>query len=372
MSRSQIHITLLSLLLLFGLSSVAFAKADKESYPINGSVNTGLSFNHSNFVSTEASPQAAALGLPQPNGFGWMNATLSTNLSYSHKFSKDYPPIFLSGGLSFQKALIESFYRTGVPTTQPKQFNIQDLSMSAGWNIPSVKKLVKNLNINVNFGLTAPFSRSSRSIGLLTALSSGLSVIYRTPINLVLRTSGFIGYNILENPTIQVDCNLMPQYCQISGEDLGSPNQLMSWGGSFGMQYPLFLGFRLGVSYSIFGGMGAAQFPEATTDPVASDYAQSGNQYGIPFHRASIFLSFGFNQTGSAAQQALNESLKKSSKKKKERSPRFTDRLSFSLSMGTGQRLYSMDNSRITVPIFDFETSNKSRTSYNFGMQIAL
>jgi hypothetical protein len=355
-------------LLTVSLSVTAMAKPEKERYPIVGAVSTGIGFNHSNFVSEEKSPEAAALGLQPASGFGWVTARFSTSLSYNYKFSDEYSPIYVSSGLSFSRALSESFSRAGLGTVQPKQFNIQDLSINLGWGLPGFKKISKNMSVNLGLGLTAPFSRPSRSTGLVTALSTSLAVSYRTPIKLALQVSGFFSYNVLENPTILVDCGLMPEYCRVSGEDLGAPNQLMSWGGRFGMQYPLFGGLRIGVSYGMFGGMGAVLFPDST-DAATSPFAQDGEQYGIPFHGSRISLAFGFNQTGSAAQQAMNKSVGSKKKSKKEKS--FLDRVNLSLSMSTNQRLYSFDNKRITVPIFDFETNTKSRTSYGFGMQVA-
>jgi hypothetical protein len=352
--------------------ALVFAKPTKERYPIISSFSTGISFNHSNFVGSETNSAASQYGLEEADGFGWATMSFNMSLSYLWKFSKKVSPIFVSGGIGFSRALSESFSRAGLSTVQPKQFNVQDLSVNMGWNLPKISKKSK-LNMNAGLSVSAPLSRSSRSIGLASSISSRLALIYPTSIGLVLQAVGFVGYNILTTPTIQVDCALMPQYCRISGEDLGAPNRLMSWGGVVGTQIPLFGGLRFSLSYRMFGGMGAVQFPETTEENLSSEYAQGGNQYSIPFHGTSFGLIFGFNQTGSGAQQALNESLKKGKKgkKSKKKESSFLDKLNLSLSMSTGQRLYSLDNKRITVPLFDFETNNKSRTSYNFGMNLA-
>ena len=224
-----------------------------------------------------------------------------------------------------------------------------------------------NLSVNGSF----PTSRASRSVGLISSTGLNLSVIYATPIKLVVQVFGSAGMNILENPTIQVDCELMPQYCAVSGADLGAPMSLFSWSTGGGFQYPLpFLaGVRVGAGYTIVGGFGAVSFSDTTADPFASPYAQSGTQWGVPFHRFGVSVIYGFNNTGSAAQQALNESLQ-SQQSKKEPSE-LLKRLSFRFGMGTTQRLYSMDNQRVTLPIFDLETQNLSRTSYSLSAQLA-
>ena len=352
--------------------ALVFAKPTKERYPIISSFSTGVSFNHSNFVGAETNSAASQYGLEEADGFGWATMSFNMSLSYLWKFSKKYSPLFFSGGVGFSRALSESFSRAGLSTVQPKQFNIQDLSVNMGWNLPKFSKKSK-LNVNAGLSISAPLSRASRSIGLASAISSRLALIYPTSLGFILQAVGFVGYNVLTTPTIQVDCALMPQYCRISGEDLGAPNRLVSWGGAVGTQIPLFGGLRFSASYRMFGGMGAVQFPETADETLSSDYAQGGNQYAMPFHGTSFGLIFGFNQTGSAAVQALNESLRKGKKgkKKKKKEPSFLDNLNLSLSMSTGQRLYSFDNKRITVPLFDFETDNKSRTSYNFGANLA-
>ena len=207
----------------------------------------------------------------------------------------------------------------------------------------------------------------SRALGVKTYVSSFLSLIYATPFKLVIQGTSFVGYNVLDNPTIQIDCALSPQACQISGEDLGSPNDLMYWGGAINMQYPLFSGLRAGFTYRMFGSLLAASFPEVESDPLASEYAQSGDQVGALIHGTSVFFIYGFNRTASdstSAQRVLGDG--------EQTEDRFLDRLSLSLSMTTNDRFYSSDGSRVTLPIFDFETDNRSRTTYTFTALITL
>ncbi len=375
LQRLQRCVSLLymTLLVLSQISlSLADAKGTSESYPLIGSVSTGITWNHSNFVGNERSEAAAQYQLSDSDGFGWSLLNINSGISYTWKFSPNLPPLFFSGGVGFTRALSEGFNRAGIipaATTQPNRFYVQDATVSAGWTIPGLSALIPKLSANLGVNGSIPFSMQSRSLGVKTYLSSFLSLIYATPIKLVIQGTSFVGYNVLDNPTIQIDCSLTPQACQISGEDLGSPNDLMYWGGAINMQYPLFSGLRAGVTYRMFGSLLATSFPDTTADPLASDYAQSGKQVGSLIHGTSFFFIYGFNRTASAAQQALNESLGDSGQEEEDR---FLDRLSLSASMTTNDRFYSSDGDRVTLPFFDFETDNRSRTTYTFSALITL
>jgi len=374
MIRRVLRLSLCALALTLALPSAGSAKPDKERFPVIGSVSTSVAFNHSNFVEAEQGGVAETYGLGEASGFGWASMALNFGLSYNWQFSKKVSPIFFSGGLSFNQALVESFSRAGTPTTQPQEVTIGDVSLSAGWGVPGVGKLLKGLMGNLSLNGTLPTSRASRSAGVISATNATAVLIYASPIRLIVQLFGSTGMNILERSTIQVDCALMPQYCSVSGADLGAANSRFNWAAGGGFQYPLSFipGLRIGAGYSIFGGFGAVSYGDTTSDQFASPYAQSGTQWSVPFHRIGFSIAFGFNATGSAATQALNESLQGQSKgKKKTKENELLKRLSLRLGMGTGQRLYSMDNTRVTFPLFDFETKNLSRTSYNFSAQLA-
>lgn len=353
------------------LSPIAVAKKTTESYPLVGSVSTEITWNHSHFVQAEQSEAAREYQLPPSDGFGWSLLNVSSGLSYNWNFSSKLPPLFISGGIGFSRALSEGFNRAGVipsATTQAKRFYVEDGSLSMGWMVPGVSSLISNLSANIGVNWSIPLSMQSRALGIQSYLSSFLSLIYTTPIKLVIQGTSFVGYNILENPTIQIDCALSPKACEISGSDLGSPNDLMYWGGSLNLQYPLISGLRIGFTYRMFGSLLAVSFPETQTDPLASDYAQSGDQVGALIHGTSLFFVYGFNRTASAAQQALNKSLGE----EEQNDDRFLDRLSLSFSMTTNDRFYSADGTRLTLPLFDFETDNRSRTTYTFSALITL
>ena len=350
----------------------AHAKSELDPYPIMGSVSTRVSMNHSLLTKPVPSEANTKYGIPEADGFGWSTLSLNTNISHVWQFNPKLPPIFFSGSIGFVRALSEGFNRAGAiapATTQPQQFYVQDLNLSAGWTIPNVDKLIPKLIANWGVGATVPFSLLSQAQGVKTYLSSFLSLVYPTSFKLVIQGTGFAGYNVMDNPTQQIDCTISPDACRISGEDLGNPNALMFWGGVINLQYPIYGGLRFGAVYRMFGSLSAAKFPEISSDPYASPYAQSNNQLGALIHGTTFSLIFGFNRTASAAQQALNESLEGDQQEDEES---FLNRLSINLSMTTNSRFYSADNSRVTVPVFDLETENLSRTIYALSVLIML
>ncbi len=371
--QQSIKFALFLVFILISLPAISLAKSPKEieSYPIVGSVSSSITWNHSNFVNVEQSELAQQYNLGPSDGFGWSLLNINNGLSYTWQFSPKLPPLFFSGGIGFSRALSEGFNRAGVipsASTQAKRFYVQDMSLSMGWSIPKLSQLIPRLNANIGLNASVPFSAQSRALGVKSYLSSFLSLIYATPFKLVIQSTGFVGYNLLENPTQQIDCSVAPQACQISGEDLGSPNDLMYWGGAINVQYPILGGLRAGLTYRMFGSLLAVSFPEAADDQFASEYAQSGKQVGALIHGTSYFLIYGFNRTASAAQEALNKSLGGD----QEDADSFLNRLSLSFSMTTNDRLYSADGTRITLPLFDFETDNRSRTTYTFSALITL
>lgn len=354
------------------LIASAQAKSELDPYPIMGAVSTRVSMNHSTFIKPVPSEANLKYDIPESSGFGWSTLSLNTSLSHIWQFNPKLPPIFFSGSIGFVRALSEGFNRAGAiapATTQPKQFYVQDLNLSAGWTIPNVNKLIPKLIANWGVGATVPFSLLSQAQNVKTYLSSFVALVYPTSFKLVIQGTGFAGYNVMDNPTQQIDCTISPDVCRISGEDLGNPNALMFWGGVINLQYPIFGGLRIGAVYRMFGSLSAARFPEVAMDQYASPYAQSNQQYGALIHGTTFSLIFGFNRTASAAQQALNESLEGEQETEEDR---FLDRLSINLSMTTNDRFYSADNSRVTVPVFDFETENLSRTIYALNFLVML
>ena len=85
--------------LIFGMISESNAKNEIESYPLIGSVSTGLTWNHSHFVGSERSESADQYQLPSADGFGWSLLNINSGLSYTWAFSPKLPPIFFSGGI---------------------------------------------------------------------------------------------------------------------------------------------------------------------------------------------------------------------------------------------------------------------------------
>ncbi|MBM4292773.1 MAG: hypothetical protein FJ138_16290 [Deltaproteobacteria bacterium] len=373
--RAPRRTPLMALAALVGLALLsaparALAAPEEEEFPVTGSVSTSVAFNHGVFHPSAERNAGSAYNLPAADGFGWAVWGLSAGLSYNWEFSKDYSAIFVSGNVSFEQALMETMTRASTPTTQPYEVNISDIGLSLGWTLPKVDEWVKRLNANISLDFSVPSSRASRASGVLSSVNGTFSLGYATPIKLVFQGFASAGFNVLTSPTQQVDCELMPQYCAVSGADLGWSNSLFSWAGGLNAQYPLsFLhGLRVGLGYSIFGGYSAATFDGAATDALASPYAQSGHQVSMPMHRLGFALFYGFNRTASAAQQALNQSLQGQDQ---EEDSELLKRLSLRLGVGTMQRLYSADNTRVTFPLFDFETLQAARTSYSLSVQLA-
>jgi hypothetical protein len=360
----------LCLAALMSAAQTAHAKPEEEEFPVTGSVSTTVAFNHGVFYPSAQNNLGATYNLPESDGFGWATMGLAAGLSYNWEFSKDYSAVFLSANVSFEQALMETMTRASTPTTQPYEVNISDIGLSAGWTLPKVDEWIKRLNANISLDFTLPSSRASRATGAVSSVNGTLSLGYATPIRLVFQGFASGGFNILTSPTQQVDCELMPQYCAVSGADLGWTNSLFGWAAGLNAQYPLpFInGLRIGMGYTIFGGYGAGTFGGPSSDPLASPYAQGGYQVSMPMHRLGFALNFGFNRTASAAQQALNQSLQS---QEKEEESEILKRLSVRLGFGTTQRLYSADNTRVTFPLFDFETLQASRTSYTLSAQLA-
>ncbi|MEE2643326.1 MAG: hypothetical protein VYD19_00200 [Myxococcota bacterium] len=342
----------------------ATAQGGEESYPLSGIVGTSLAFNHSNFVSTEQSEAASSYGIPEQSGFGTVNSRLGVGVFYNQSLGEGLPPLTIGSSLGFSRALQESFSRAGLPTSQPKQFVLQDSGVSLNWNPPIG---FQALILSTGLSATIPLSRSSQSIGLITRLSPNISLTFITPIKLFLTLSAGLSYNFYEDPTIQVDCELMPEYCAVSGADLGAPNQLLSYNTGLSFTYisPI-RGLRIGGGYSISAGLSTLTFEN---DSVASPFGQVGNQFSFPGHSTRIGLSYGFRQPGGGSAAVLDAAL---SGEQEQKEPSIIERFTFGVSMSTFQSFYSSNNKRVTVPVFDLETQNKSRTTYIFSVRANL
>ncbi len=366
-------------LLLGGISSLSAQEqypALKEIFPVSGTVQSGFTVNHNVFVADQKSTAAQQYGLGSSDGFSTGSANLSLNIFYAKEFSKKYEPIAFFGGVGFRKPLFESYNRAygGSATTQPQSFLLSDVNLNASWSTPVV---LENLDINFSMYLSLPYSRSSRAYHNLTTLSPGLTLTYSLPFHLVLQFSPWFAYNLNSANNNHVDCELMPTYCQVSTGNLGGQNVLWQYGTSFSMNYPILrTGISVNVNYDFYSGSAAISYQK---DPYMSEFAQIGTQYNMAIHGVIIGIRYGFRDLSSASAIKLNESLeaesqntdKKDMKKKKKKESSFLERLSVGVNVRTYQNLYSADNKRVTVPLFDFETRNRERTFYTMFLNVA-
>jgi hypothetical protein len=373
---------LFSLVLLLGYAnglSILNAQQDstvKEVFPVSGTIQSGFTFNHNAFVGDEQSAVAKQYGLGKSSGFATGGASLSLNIFYSKEFSKKYEPIAFFGGVGFRKPLFESYnraYAAGA-TTQPDTFLLSDVNINASWSTPV---LIENLDINWSMYASVPYSRSSRAYHNMTTLSPSLALTYSLPFHLVLQLAPWFAYNVNSAKNNHVNCELMPTYCQVSTGNLGGQNLLWQYGGTFSLNYPILqTGVSINAAYDFYSGSNAISYQK---DPYMSEFAQTGTQYNMGIHGVIIGVRYGFRDLSSASAIKLNESLeaeskqedKKEIKKKKKKESSFLQRLSIGLSMRTYQNLYSADNKRITIPLFDFETKNKERTFYTISINLA-
>ncbi len=373
----QLLVSFILLFSYFSHTNVLNAQQDstvKEVFPVSGTVQSGFTFNHNNFVGDEQSSAAKQYGLGKSNGFATGAANLSLNIFYSKEFSKKYEPIAFFGGVGFRKPLFESYNRAygSSGTTQPDTFLLSDVNINASWSTPV---LIEDLDINWSMYASIPYSRNSRAYHNITTLSPSLALTYSLPFHLVLQFAPWFAYNVNSSKNNHVNCELMPTYCQVSTGNLGGQNLLWQYGGTFSLNYPILqTGVSINAAYDFYSGSNAISYQK---DPYMSEFAQMGTQYNMGIHGVIIGVRYGFRDLSSASAIKLNESLEAESqqggekKKKKKKESSFLQRLSIGISMRTYQNLYSADNKRITVPLFDFETKNKERTFYTFSLNLA-
>ena len=290
----------------------------KSKYPISGSVSSSYTGNHANFVDSNGD-------------FGTQILSLGGNVSY-----KAHKHLSLSTGVNSRKSIVNDYFSAGSASKTTEQpWEIGDLSLSLGfgklYTIPVV-------DISISSGATValPLSRVSRSFGIVTASSLNTNLSWKLKkvrFGLGIR----LGANILESPTLKVDCVRAPDVCRIAGSEVGMPLSRFSYGSSFSVSSS-FLESKLSIraSYGVASGMGAVKFEQ---DEFTSQYAQTGNQL-------------------SALGQSFSTSVSYSVLKKTR----------LSLTMSTSGPFYTNDNQAWRFPLFDSESNLHHRTSYTFAV----
>lgn len=306
-----------------------------EDYPLSAGLSLQFWTTHASFVPTE-SDDVDFSGT-------WMVVAPSVSWSIIDSLS-------LSGGVGIYKALDEGYAANPIPGGDSTQSNNEttlgdvalDLSYSSFYTIP-----VADISFSGSFGVTIPTSKSSRSAGLITSLGPTLSASWGWE-GISASSSFTYYYNVLEDPTVQVDCETAPDFCQVAGSELGSPNELQGWQTTFGLGYTLLDDIRFSVGYLLANGYGAAEFSDDTTatdrfgrplDIRIPDDAQTGTQSGAGIHSGS----FGISYSG-------------------------LEYVSFSLTMATVRTLNKKDSSGVTNPFFDTDSDYHHRTRYAFGI----
>ncbi|MCA9527177.1 MAG: hypothetical protein KC549_12865 [Myxococcales bacterium] len=329
--------------LALGLALPAFA--EDESFPISGSLSTGVSFNHGNFTD---------LGGVE-GGAGYVRGSLSGSVGYT------LPVEGLSASASFSltKPLEENFVRAS-GATQPGKTEISDIGLGLGYDIATLGPV----NLGSSLDLVVPLSNASRAAGLITNISPGLSASVKLPAGFSLSAGAGLSYNVNEDATQQLDCDEFRDLCdQLGGAGgLGQPNSL--WGfsanGGLGWKAPL-PGLSLRAGYSWGTGLSAVEFKK---DEFTSEFAQTGAQLQGDSHGTS----FGISYTPSPMVEVPEGEKAPAPEGAWAALGHFT----LSLSMSTRQSFYSSDGSRVTVPIFDFETGTQQRTVYGISLSANL
>ncbi|MFN3201539.1 MAG: hypothetical protein ACE366_24265 [Bradymonadia bacterium] len=319
---------------------------ESEEFPISGFVRTSYRFNHSNFASTES--DNVDLGF----GVGTLQAVL---------FYQPTPKIFLYSALWFDKALHEGFERpplSPAPSTRSRTTQSRDLLVGGQYNLGTIPGIGVMVFTNMDFSI--PTSQLSRTSGQMLSVSPGLQLVRPIPGG-VVTLNGSAFYNFNEDPTLQIDCDVAPQNCAVSGADLGSPVLESGVGGSLGVNYRIAKGllFRGGYDITSFFNANSVERDEFTA-PV--DGIQEGTQLAT-LHGTSFSLQLAFKQPGGGANQALNDLQGEGANEES-----FLNNLQFAIAMRTLMPLYDQQGDSVTNPIFDFESDTHRRTQYTVSI----
>jgi hypothetical protein len=297
------------------------AKAKEETgekMSIGASVSMGYSFNQMQFVECEG------------QDCGWQRLSVGMGVSYS-----PIKKLSLNSGLNAGKTLETSFVNAGTASrTSRIPWEVNDISLGASYSSFLVIPVV-DIKFSGILGLGFPLSKMSRAAGLIMSVSPGVSMSWAAAGFSVSLGAGY-SYFWNDDATVAIDCDRAPYNCVVSGDDTAIPNALHNIRGSFRMGYRFIKQLGISTSYSISRGMRSVEFE---TDERSSEYAQGGNQWSLERHSFSAGLSYSpFSKT------------------------------SISLSMATGNSLYTADNKEVQLPFYDGSLRQAFRTSYSLGL----
>lgn len=327
------------------LGLAAPAMADDETFPISGSLGTGVSFNQANFTD---------LGTIE-GGAGTARGSINGSVSYELPVEG----LSLSAGFGLTKPLVESYSRAS-GATQPYKTEISDVNFGVGYGLPELGPV----NLSASLDITIPLSNASQAAGLITSLSPGVSASVKIPGGLTFTAGTGFGYNINDEATQQLDCNEFRELCtQLGGAGgLGSPNSLWSFSANAGLGWSTPLpGLRVNAGYSWGTGLSAVKFKK---DELTSEFAQTDNQLQGDSHGTN----FGISYTPSP----LTQPAEGETAPEPEGALGVLGHFTLSVSMSTRQSFYDAENRDVTVPIFDFETGTQARTVYGINLSANL
>ena len=297
-------------------------KTEGDRYPLGASIGLGFRTNHSLFVPTESEDFDPGNGV----------ASLSVGIDYeiTEKLSAS-----LSTGLD--KVVIEDQTTTGLGGGRSSNLThpsaMRDINLSLGyqkfWTLWEI-----DFSSSLNGAL--PTSEASRSTGLITSFSPGLSAAWKyEDFSTSLSLSYYLNFH--DDPSQQANCGSAAEFCKVAGRDLALPQDLMGVSSSLSFGYKIVSGLTASAAYSIGNSYSAVEFDNS--DGRGAPGSQEGVQSGMGRHSTSFRLSYAI-----------------------------TPHLSFAGAMSTGRSLYSNDNKEVTVPIFDTDSNLHHRTGYSFSL----
>ena len=287
-----------------------------ESFPVGASFGLGYSANHANLVNSNGD-------------FGSQSMSIRSGVNY--KLPAD---IGSSLSVSAGKTIIVDYLNRGAASsTSRTPWELRNISL--GFSRGLYKLEASGISFGSSLGFTVPTSKAARSAGLITTIGPGLSANWKSG-GLTIGVNGGYTYFINKDATVQIDCDIAPENCEISGTDTAIPNALHNLSTGLAVNYRFKFGLTTGVNYGIANGFSAVKFKK---DEFSAPIAQEGLQTGLG--RQTFSARVGYS---------------------------ILPKTSISLRMTTGGGIYSNDNRRYRFPLFDTESNLHHRTTYGFSL----
>jgi hypothetical protein len=298
-------------------------EAAEEAFPVSGSLALTYRFNHANFVDNETGD--ADFGYQ----FMWLDAGVGYDITKS---------IGVSASFTVEKELNESFDRAptlgGSSTRTVRQTQLRDVSLGASWSKFATIPVV-DISFSAGLGFDFPTSKASQSAGTLLITYPSISAAWSWN-DLSLSAAFAYFYYLNENPTVEIDCTIAPQNCEVSGQDTGNPNALHTLLLQTGISYAILDDLSVSMSYLLTNSYGAVEFPD---DEFTSEFAQTGQQEGVGVHGTDFRISY-----------------------------RLFENTRLTAAMATRRSLFTNDGKDRTQPFYDSDSDLHHRTYYYFTL----